>query len=79
MNWKFLNLITLLQTKIGASILGALLAIMGILSYMLWHQQHQQELAAQQKQIIEQAAREAALRNSFSQFSNLIKPQPEQP
>ncbi len=33
MNWKFLNLITLVQTKNGASILGALLAIMGILSY----------------------------------------------
>jgi len=78
MNWKFLNLITLVRTKIGASILGALLAIIGILSYMLWHQ-HQQELAAQQKQIIEQAAREAALRNSFTQFSNLIKPRPQQP
>jgi len=78
MNWKFLNLITLVQTKMAASILGALLAIIGILSYMLWHQ-HQQELAAKQKQIIEQVAREAALRNSFSQFSNLIKPQPEQP
>jgi predicted negative regulator of RcsB-dependent stress response len=72
------NLIAFVQTKTKASILGALLAIIGLLSYIVWHQ-HEQEAATARIRKIERAARNAQLRNATSEFTGLIERNFQQP